>query len=251
MKTCTISGDSVNKVLQFPKEKSKKVRQKQKNEVQQAILTLSLFSFILVAVLSSEFVLKKERPQYLLSDNSRSFPGNELEAMNRSIANANPELVMNNLKWEKSVADKLSKDSGFREPASTNKNLSSLDQLRFETLAGKYRLISSEHPVDGQNAKVQEVIYVDSLDVSDHPVQILDFKDFLMQYQSVWFVPFASLQLESGKRMPGENIKIDEWKLLSENQKIVGWIQVQSDEKGRLLGLKVRPMGLGRVSEEK
>lgn len=230
----------MSQILQFPKDKSKRVRAQRKADGQKWFLTLSLFSFILVAVFSNEQMMKNQRPVYLISDNSPR----SLEQVNRAIASAQPLNLFRDVEWEHSLAKRLGeKDESNRMPASTAQKISLLDQLRYGVLAGKYRLISSGSELQPDNMKLREIEYVESLEIADRPVQIEDHQKFLKQYGSLLPTGFSKSVLAKNER--GE----ETWHLLSESGQIVGRATMRFDDGGHFLGLKVQEEAT-RVSQE-
>lgn len=225
----------MTQVLQFPKEKSKRVLKLKRVDGQRAFLTLSLFSFILVAVLSNEQVMKNQRPVYLISDNSPR----SIDKVNRAIASAQPMNLFRDVEWEHDLARRLAEKDG-RAPASASKSVTLMDHFRFGALAGKYRIITTGS--DAGSAKIGEVEYIDSLEIADRPVQIRDHGKFLMQYRSLLPVEFSSLELAS------KSEGAETWSLISDSGREVGRAALRFDENGNLLGLKVGP--IDRVSAE-
>ena len=232
----------MSQILQFPKDKSKRVRTQKKADGQRWFLTLSLFSFILVAVFSNEQVMKTQRPVYLISDNSPR----SLEQVNRAIASAQPLNMFRDVEWEHQMAKRLGeKDIANRVPASTSQKISLMDHLRYGVLAGKYRLISAGSELNPDTMKLREIEYIDSLEVADRPVQIDDHQKFLKQYGDLMPEGFSKSTLAKNER--GE----ETWNLLSDKGEVVGTALMRFDDSGHFLGLKVQSDGdIGRVSAE-
>lgn len=231
-----------NQILQFPKEKSKRVQQLKKAEGQRLFLMLSLFSFILVAVLSNEQLLKSQRPIYLISDNS----SHSLERVNRAIASAQPLNLFRDVEWEHSLAKRLAGEN--RLPASAPQAVTLFDQLRYGLLAGKYRISSASGSVSGSEAKgpqVKEVEYIDSQELADRPVQIADRREFLASYGQLLPVQFQTANLASTKD------GVETWKLVSAEGHTVGEVQMRFDEAKRFLGLKVQSLDRHLATEIK
>lgn len=225
-----------NQILQFPKEKSKRVQRLKKAEGQKLFLTLSLMSFILVAVLSNEHLMKQQRPVYLISDNST----HSIDQVNRAIASAQPMNLFRDVEWEHDLAKRLAAKED-RQPASTPQKVTLFDELRYGVLAGKYRIISARD-LDAKGPQVKEVEYIDSQELADRPVQISDRREFLKSYGQLLPVQFAQATLAQTKD------GVETWNLVSSEGKTVGEVQMRFDEAKHFLGLKVQP--LDRVAAE-
>lgn len=221
----------MGQILQFPKEKSKRVTRalRKKNSRQGAFLTLSVFSFILIAVFSNEQMMKNQRPVYLISDNSPR----SLEQVNRAIASAQPMNMFRDIEWEHRLAERLGQTQ--RVPASTSQKLTMMDHLRYGVLAGKYRIISKGSELNPSQLKLSEIEYIDSLEISDRPVQIEDHQRFLSRHADLLPEGFAKSVLQKNER--GEEV----WSLLSHDGKRVGTALMRFDDNGNFLGLKVQP----------
>lgn len=232
----------MTKVLEFPAKQSKKVRQAQRMQNQRIFLSMSLFSFILVAVFSSEYLLKNERPVYLISDNSST---DSLQQMNRAIASAKPILLFRDVEWEHQLAKKLAAEKpSERSPASIAQKVNLLDHLRFETLAGKYRIISSSDPLDSKTLKIKEIEYVDSLEVTDRPLHLPGPADeFLSRYADL--LPAGFQRSVFAGQKDGKEV----WNLVSSDQKIIGKAYIQYNDAKQFLGLKVQELPIDRVSD--
>lgn len=229
-------------VIEFPKYKSRRVTTEQKINAQKAFLTLSVFVFIMVAVMSNEQVTKTQRPVYLISDNSNV----NLANLNRAIASAQPVNMFRDIQWEHDLAKRLAAESGLeRTPAAIQSgDPSDMDQFRFGLLAGKYR-IKAKPDVKQSSHQIQEIEYIDSVEISDRPVQIDDRKSFLHEHRSLMAVAFDSASLKS--QAGGQ----ETWILKSASGQTVGEAHVFMNEDNRFMGLKVQSAeSLGRVSAE-
>lgn len=232
----------MNGVIEFPKHKSRRVITEQKVNAQKAFLTLSVFVFIMVAVMSNEQVTKNQRPVYLISDNSNV----NLANLNRAIASAQPVNMFRDIQWEHDLAKRLAEQSGLeRTPAAIHSgDPSDMDQFRFGLLAGKYR-IKANQDANKFGHQIQEIEYIDSVEISDRPVQIDDRKSFLLENRSLMAVAFDSASLKS---QAGDQ---EIWILKSASGQTVGEALVYINEDNRFLGLKVQATdSLGRVSAE-
>lgn len=212
------------KMLKFPKEKSKRVTALQKAETKRLFASLSIISFILVAVFVSDFITRENRPVYVISDNNRN-----LQNLNRAIASAQPMNMFRDVEWEHQLAKKLGQMEE-RKPASIGQGANLTDQLRYGELAGKYRLI--EKSLD-QGGRVKEIEYVDSLEAGDRPIYLRDREGFLSEYRKAFAVPFEKTQLDQS------NKKEESYRLLDTQGRVIGKASFQFDEEGHFVSLKV------------
>lgn len=217
-----------SQVIPFPKSKSARVIMRKNRESRQAMTSLGVLSFVLVAVFLNEHVLSSGRPNYVVSDNSSS---SSLSDLNRAIASSRPMNPLRDLEWEQGLAKKLaSTELKDRSPASFGRSVSSLDQIRFGTLAGKYRIGVDE------NEKLREIDYIESLDSGDRP-QFVDRADFLRSYRSSMSIPFARFELAKADGTT------EVYLLKNDADQVVGQAQFRVDDEGRFLHL-----GLSRLN---
>ena len=228
----------MNQILPFPKEKVKRVQQLRKAEGQRLFLIVSLFSFVLVAVLANEQVMKNQRPTYLISDNSER----SIEQVNRAIASAQPLNLFRDVQWEHELASRLAQKEG-RMPASMAQKVTALDHLRYGELAGKYRITSVGSESEPTGLKVKEIEYIDSAEITDRPVQISDHKNFLMEYSTLLPVFFKQTTLATSKD------GLETWELLSDEGRVVGEASLRFDEGGRFLKMTVQSLDRKAASE--
>lgn len=217
----------MKKVIQFPKEKSKRVWALKKLEGQRLFLSMSLFSLILVAVFANEQMMRNERPVYVVTNMQGP---DRLDALNRAIASAQPVNVFRDLEWEHQLAERLGSGSTDRSPASVSQKVTLMDDLKYGPLAGKYRIRS----IDSVGApRVAEIEYVDSNEITDHPIHLTDAEGFLMKYRSLMNVEFNQAKLAyqaDGKQS---------WQLIGQDQKLVGRAEFKYDSEGHFLGLAI------------
>ena len=206
-----------NNVLKFPRQKMTRV---QKKEARRFALSLSILSVAVVALTLSENLSSKNRPTYISAGSS-----DRLSQINRAIASAQPYDLVEDVQWENELATKISSLS--RRPSAIGQTPSALDQLRFGPLAGKYRIAES-------SARVREIEYVDSDDVSDKPVYVRDRQAFLQQNKSVLAVAFSSVKVEEK-----EGLK-ETYSLLDPSGRKVGQAGFVLDENGRMISMKVQ-----------
>jgi hypothetical protein len=216
-------------VISFPENKMKQAIRNQKLGARQAVLSLSLVSILMGALLMNDSLTRTQVRPYLISDNTSS---SDIQSLNRAIASAQPMNPFRDLEWEKKLAQRLGGNSlEERTPASLGKRVSSLDQLRFGSLAGKYNVIDQ---TPAKETKVQEINYVDSSEVTDRPVY-LDPDQFLKQYGKLLSISFANYD----RANPNQN-QVREYRLLNSDKKVVGTAAFVMDDEGRFLSLKVR-----------
>lgn len=200
----------------------------QRAETRTAVISLSVASLLLAAVFINDQLAKQGRSSYLISDN-----GSQIDKLNRAIASATPMNPFRDLEWEKKLAEKLaSKDVSAtgREPASIGRPVSTVDQLRFGTLAGKYRV---EDQTMQSEIKIKQIDYVQSNDVSDRAV-FVNPELFLKDYGGLLAVSFAYYDAANPS---SENVK--EYRLLNSDKKVVGRAAFVLDEDGRFISLKI------------
>ena len=228
----------MNQILPFPKEKVKRVQQLRKAEGQRLFLIVSLFSFVLVAVLANEQVMKNQRPTYLISDNSER----GIEQVNRAIASAQPLNLFRDVQWEHELASRLSKKEE-RMPASLAQKVTAMDHLRYGALAGKYRITSVGSELEPATLRVKEIEYIDSAEINDRPVQISDHKGFLIENASLLPVNFKQTTLATSQD------GLETWVLLSDEGRVVGEAALRFDEGGRFLKMSVQSLDRKAASE--
>lgn len=232
----------MKKVIQFPKEKSKRVWALKKLEGQRLFLSMSLFSLILVAVFANEQMMRNERPLYIVSTNTQG--PNRLEDLNRAIASAQPVNVFRDLEWEHQLAKRLGKDSSdtaanleTRQPASVSQKLTLMDDLRYGPLAGKYRIrsVSSVSPADGETngPRVAEIEYVDSSEITDQPIHLQDTGRFLMKYRELMDIEYSN----AGLAYEADGTEM--WQLFDQEQRLVGRAHVKYDSDGHFVSLQL------------
>ncbi len=223
-------------IISFPESRMKKIRQSDRMGARQAILSLSIVSVLMGALLLHDTIGRSSRPVYIISDNLQG--PNQLESLNRAIASAQPLNPFRDLAWEKNLAQRMGQDKDIteRNPASVSRQISSIDQLRFGALAGKYHVVSQ---TGGNSVKIQDIEYIDSTEVSDRPIA-LNPDQFLKQYGALLAVEFSLFDRSNNLAQT----QVREYRLLSAEKKVVGTAAFTMDEEGRLLTLKVRSAAL-------
>lgn len=216
-------------VISFPEKQMKKARKQQKAGAKQAVVSLSLVSFLLGALFLNDSLVRSQGPQYLVSDNTSS---SDIEKLNRAIANAQPMNPFRDLEWEKKMAQRLGQDKlEDRTPAAIGKPVSTLEELRFGPLAGKYQVIDQ---ASEKATRIREISYVESAEVNDRPV-FLDPDKFLKEYGALLAVEFSLFD----KANPHQT-QVREYRLLSDKKEVVGTAAFVMDDEGRFISLKVR-----------
>lgn len=217
----------MKKVIQFPKEKSKRVWALKKLEAQRLFLSMSLFSLILVAVFANEQMMRTERPVYVVTNMQGP---DRLDALNRAIASAQPLNVFRDLEWEHQLAERLGQGSNDRQPASVSQKVTLMDDLKYGPLAGKYRIRS----IDSVGTPlVAEIEYVDSNEITDSPIHLTDAEAFLMKYRALMNVEFNQAKL--AYQADGQQ----SWQLIGQDQQLVGRANFKYDSDGHFLGMAI------------
>lgn|GEM_PF-2542462 len=229
------------RVLTFPKSRMKKVEKMKKAEAKQVILSLSMVTMIMGALLLNDSLTSSNRPLYIVSENSSS----RIQQLNRAIASAHPMDPFRDLEWEKQLAQKLAIKPGAddRTPASVSRRVSSVDELRYGSLAGNYRMVDTAQ-TEAQPG-IREIEYVDPVDVMAKPV-FLEPETFLNKYGSLLSVSFDTFHPIAADKKDKASVQENSTKEyeLIKDQKIVGVAKFQMDSDGKFLGLKVRTAGL-------
>jgi hypothetical protein len=217
----------MKKVIQFPKEKSKRVCALKKLEAQRLFLSMSLFSLILVAVFANEQMMRTERPVYVVTNMQGP---DRLDALNRAIASAQPLNVFRDLEWEHQLAERLGQGSNDRQPASVSQKVTLMDDLKYGPLAGKYRIRS----IDSVGTPlVAEIEYVDSNEITDSPIHLTDAEAFLLKYRALMNVEFNQAKL--AYQADGQQ----SWQLIGQDQQLVGRANFKYDTDGHFLGMAI------------
>ena len=218
----------MKKILPFPEKRMKRQKRLQRAETRTAVISLSVASLLLGAVLLNDQLARSGKSSYLISDNSRN-----IQDLNRAIASATPMNPFRDLEWEKQLAERLAAKNGSvvgREPASIGRAVSTVDQLRFGTLAGKYRV--EDQSVQSET-KIKQIDYIQSEDVSDRAVY-LNPDVFLKDYGALLAVPFSFYDAAN----PGQH-NVREYRLLNSEKKVIGRAAFVLDEEGRFISLKI------------
>jgi len=230
---------NMKNVISFPENKSRKARSLERQGAQRAVLSFSLVSLMMGALLLNDSIGRSNATRYVVSDNTSS---SDIQNLNRAIASAQPMNPFRDLEWEKKLAQRLSEDSlATRTPAAVGKGANTLEQLRFGVLAGKYRVVDQQqdHKTKAQTSdqtKVQEISYSDSDDTNDRPV-FLNPETFLKDYGSLLAVDFS--EFDQGTKKPAQS-QVREYRLLGTGKKVVGTAAFTMNDEGRFISLKIR-----------
>ncbi len=226
-------------VISFPENKSRKARRLQRQGAQSAVLSFSLVSLMMGALLLNDSIARSGAARYVVSDNTGA---SDIQNLNRAIASAHPMNPFRDLEWEKKLAERLSQDPlAARTPASMGKAANTLEKMRFGVLAGKYRVVDQD--TTANVTKVQEISYSDSDDSNDRPVY-LNPEEFLREYGSLLSVDFAGFDKATEGKAPASSSandsKVREYRLLGKSKQVVGTAAFTMNDEGRFLSLKVR-----------
>jgi hypothetical protein len=227
---------NMKNVIAFPENKSKKARRLQRQGAQNAVLSFSIVSLMMGALLLNDSLARSGAPRYIVTDNTSA---SDIQNLNRAIASAHPMNPFRDLEWEKKLAERLSEDPlAGRTPASFGKAATTLEKMRFGVLAGKYRVVDQASTPNA--TKVQEISYSDSDDSNDRPVY-LNPEEFLRDYGSLLSVDFTGFDRATDSKAPA-NIapQIREYRLLGNAKQVVGTASFTMNDEGRFLSLKVR-----------
>lgn len=219
----------MKKIIPFPEKKMKRQKRLQRAETRAAVVSLSVASLLLGAVLLNDQLARSGRSSYLISDNTHQ----PIQDLNRAIASATPMNPFRDLEWEKKLAERLASKGDSvvgREPASIGRAVSTVDQLRFGTLAGKYRV--ADESIQDQ-VKIKQIDYIQSEDANDRAIY-LNPDVFLKDYGALLAVPFAFYDSAN----PAQT-NVREYRLLNGQKKVVGRAAFVLDEEGRFISLKV------------
>ena len=223
---------NMKNVISFPEKQSRKARKQQKQGAQSIVLSFSLVTLMMGALMVNDNMTRTGRARYVVSDNTSS---SEIQNLNRAIASAHPMNPFRDIEWEKKLAERLAQDPiATRTPAAVGKTANTLEQLRFGLLAGKYRVI--DQTVRAENAKVQEITYSDSDDTNDRPV-FLNPEEFLKNYGRLLSVNFESF--DQANKTP-QSATTHEYRLLGQDHKVVGTAAFEMNDEGRFMSLKIR-----------
>ena len=216
----------MNKILQFPKSKTKKAESLKHKEARNFTVAVSLLSLVLMAIFLNDNMTQSNREIYFVGN------GTDLEKLNRAIASARPVTFYRDLEWEGKVVEKL--NSGLnRSPASSTARVQLIDQLRFGELHGKYRLVQENSTGNTGPSLVKEIEYVESLDAGDQPIVLRSPQNFLEQYKEAFAPHFESTQLDQRRG------NLETYRLLNSNKKLVGNAAFKLDGSGRVLSIRL------------
>lgn len=217
-------------VIDFPEKQGRKARREHRQNTQQAILSLSMVTLIMGALLLNDSVQKRSNT-YLVSDNTQS---EDFDQLNRAIASAHPMNPFRDMEWEKQLAEKLSKEkeTDYRKPASVSKKVDAIEQLRYGILEGKY---SIQEMATAEGSKISELSYKETADVAARPVTI-DPVQFLKAFGDQLPVKFSSF--DRGNHLSQEAVQ--EYRLLGQQKEVLGLVSFAVDDEGHLISMKVK-----------
>ncbi len=223
-------------IIFFPENKMRTARKSDRIGTRQAVLSLSIVSILMGALLINDSIGRSSRPIYIISDNTQG--PEQIENLKRAIASAQPLNPFRDLTWEKKLAQRLGHTPEVieRSPSSVSRKISSVDQLRFGALAGKYHMVNQTS--DGSTAKIQDIEYIDSNEATDRPIY-LNPDEFLKDYGSLLSIDFSLFDRANNPAQA----QVREYRLLNSHKKVVGLAAFTMDPDGRFLTLKVRTAG--------
>ncbi len=219
----------MGKTLQFPQARSKRVRALVKTEANRLFLSMSLFSLILVAVFSSEQMVKMQRPIYIVSDNGVAQEVRGIAATGKAVELVErPSTDFRDLEWEHSLAERLGQKSE-RSPASISQNITLMDDMKYGPLAGKYAIRTMAKQ---DMSQISEIEYVSSDETTDSPIRLADSKTFLMKYRELMTIAYSNAELSYTS--DGQEV----WQLIDGKQNPVGRAKMSYDLKGNFVSVK-------------
>lgn len=214
---------SETKIIHFPKGKSTRVINRRRAESRQVLSFLSLISLVLTALYFHDHIVSQNRPIYTVSDNNTS------NTYSRGLASFDMNDSLRDLEWEKGLAKRLSGNEQFgRVPASFGRPSQGLDELRFGTLAGKYRIVSDA------TEKIVSLRYTENLETGDRP-EFIEREQFLRNFKAKMSIAYNRFELVSSSQTAGE-----EYRLISEDGAVVGQAIFKMDGDGRVVSLDLR-----------
>ncbi len=228
-------------VIEFPNRNglnNLKMRREQRQSTRQAILSLSMVTLIMGAILLNDSIQRRSQV-YLISDNSQS---ESLVRLNRAIASAQPANPFRDFEWEKSLAKRLADDRmkavdsareiAHREPASISQKVESLDQLRFGILEGRYSV--KETKTTG-GLKISQIDFIDTEDIGIQPVAVRP-ETILSNFGREFAVSFS--KFDRANHLTQDNVQ--EFRLLNDASEVLGLVSFAYDDDGKLLSMKVK-----------
>ncbi len=198
-------------VIQFPKERSKKVESEQSHRI---FIALSAFSVFFVLASVNEQIIQSQRTQYIVTDNGS-------DKLFRNVASVHQA---SDLDWEKKVVDTLNQKN-----ASIGSQLTMFQKFSVVELAGKYGIESDKGKV-----KLVRFIASENDERQDKPLQISEPKGFLFKYKALLAKSDfneISLASDSQPQQPTYDLLL--------NKQKVGVAKFHYDEKGGLLSFSI------------
>ncbi len=201
-------------VLEFPKSQTARVRAQSRVRNQKAALALSILSIVVLSVITNQYISKPI-----------------VTAGNRSIASVSAvpaEIQTQEIQWEHELAMQLSKSSEKKAFLAETPTLK--DELLYGELAGMYGAKFTE----GRLASLQ--LQEKGNDVGNSEglgLKIENREKFLQKYRGLVSVPFARVGLASS--IDGH----ETWNLISNDRTIVGQVQFNFDNEGRMISMNI------------
>lgn len=226
----------MNNLIEFPQKNQKMRRKEQRQNTRQALLSLSMVTLIMGAILLNDSIQRRSQV-YVVSDNVQS---DDFTRLNRAIASAQPMNPFRDLAWEKNLAQKLAENGAQREIASVSPNVGSdvsqkvgaLDQLRFGILHGRY---SVQETSTSDGLKISGIEYNETDDVAIQPVEI---KPEMILNQFARELPVRFINFDRANHFSQENVQ--EYRLLGAGNEVLGLVSFAYDGEGKFLSMKVK-----------
>lgn len=198
-----------NNVIEFPREKSLRIRFRDRSMQQRGVLVLSIFAVLAMTVVSNQWLTRIQEGN-VGGRSLASVPG---------MLGASAE----NVKWEHALARELSRDTTRKAHLAVKPTLK--DELLYGSLEGRYGLKMT-------NGRIESLEFIEAH--SGHrPVLIQDRAAFLGRYAEAFSVSYASVGMVESSG------GLETWNLLDADKTIVGKAQLKLDESGRLVSLTV------------
>lgn len=198
------------KVIEFPKEQSRRKRIQNRVQEQKAVLMLSIASVLVMTVFLNQWLTQA--------------PSDNLSNGNRNIASFEHATFAKDVKWEQQLAKKLSRD--LKAPARLAETPTLRDDLIFGFLEGKYGMKLA----DGQ---IQSLEFI-SAQAGEQPLTIADKAQFLKDYAEAFGLKYTAVSLKD--ETDGGSV----YNLIDSSKQIVATAHFTADHEGRVISLSVQ-----------
>lgn len=215
-------------MLQFPKNKSWRVRMRLASKEKKAALSISLVSIIVATLVVNQWITRLQSQTNLAQQaemSSLSLNGNRvLASVNDQNYKPTSIAISEQIKKEHELAHRISNDdisAGIMAQAITNQ-----DHLIYEVLQGKYGVSKTE-------GKISRFEFLNS--DNSLPVIISDKVAFLEKNHSNFSVDFSKVNLD--KNTAGNK---EVYRLFSKDNALIGLAEFQLDQEGRVLSVEIQ-----------